>query len=165
VKVNWHCWLECVERWGRRLENALLTVLLSALILLASSQIVLRNVFSIGLAWGDGVIRLLVLWLALFGAVAASRDNKQIAIDVLIRIFPAPLRRVTDTIAHLFTAAVTGLLAWHSLRFVLDSYEFGDTLLYDWPAWVFQLILPVGFASICYRYLLRAAQQIAGPGR
>lgn len=155
-------WLQLAELWGRRIENGLLFVLLSGLILLASSQIILRNVFSLGLAWGDGMVRLMVLWLALTGGIAASRDHKQIAIDVVTRLLPENARRAADVVAHLFTALVTGFVAWHSLRFVRDSYEFGDTLLSDWPAWVFQVILPFGFAAISYRYLLRAIQRLMG---
>ena len=162
MKADWCRWLDLAGRWGRLLENVLLSLLLSALILLASSQIVLRNVFSTGLTWGDGLIRLMVLWLALLGAIAASRDGKQIAIDVVTRVLPETARRVTEAVAHAFTALVTGLLAWHSARFVLDSLEFGDTMLNDWPAWVLQLILPVGFAVICYRYLVRCVAQLTG---
>ena len=157
-------WLQLAELWGGRIENGLLFVLLSGLILLASSQIILRNIFSLGLAWGDGMIRLMVLWLALTGGIAASRDKKQIAIDVLIRVLPENARRAADVAAHLFTALVTGLMAWHSLRFVRDSYEFGDRLLSDWPAWMFQVILPFGFAAISYRYLLRATQRLLDSG-
>lgn len=153
-------WLELADRWGRWLENGVLFLLLSGLIVLASTQILLRNALSMGFPWADGLIRLMVLWLGLAGGIAASRDRKQIAIDVLTRALPAGIKRFTDIVAHLFTALVTGLLAWHSLRFVRDSYAFGDTLVNDWPAWLFQLILPIGFAAICYRYVLRALREL-----
>ena len=71
-----HPWLDQAERVGRWVEDVLIFVLLSALILLASTQIVLRNVFSLGYPWVDGLIRLLVLWLALLGAIAASRARR-----------------------------------------------------------------------------------------
>lgn len=155
-------WLELAERWGEWVENFLLFVLLSGLILLASSQIFLRNILSMGFPWADGVIRLMVLWLGLAGGIAASRDRKQIAIDILARALPPRVKRITDVMAHVFTATVTGLLAWYSLRFVQDSYAFGDTLLGSWPAWVFQLILPIGFGAISYRYALRALRELMG---
>lgn len=136
----------------------LLTSLLSGLILLASSQILLRNVFSTGLDWGDGLVRLMVLWLALIGAIAASRENKQIKIDLLTRSLSAPLQRVATITTDVFTAIVTGMLAWHSLRFVQESRSYGDLLMDDWPAWIFQSILPIGFLLICYRYVLRAVR-------
>ena len=139
-----------------------MTVLLSGLILLASSQILLRNVFSTGLAWGDGLVRLMVLWLALIGAIAASRENKQIKIDLLTRSLSAPLQRVATVMTEVFTAIVTGMLAWHSLRFVQESRLYGDLLMDDWPAWIFQSILPIGFLLICYRYVLRAIRELIG---
>ncbi len=157
-----HRWLDRAERWGRWVENALLFVLLSGLILLASGQIFLRNILSMGFPWADGVIRLMVLWLGLAGGIAASRDGKQIAIDIVTRSLPDKAKRYTDVVSSVFTAAVTGLLAWHSLRFVRDAYTFGDTIVAGWPAWVFQLILPIGFAAICYRYSLRAVRSLVG---
>ena len=158
-------WLARAERWGRWFESTLLTLLLSALILLASSQILLRNVFSSGLAWGYGLVRLLVLWLALLGAVAASRENKQIRIDLLSRSLSGIWQRVAWITTDLFTAIITGLLAWHSWRFVQESRLYGDTLLDDSPAWVFQLILPAGFLLICYRYVVRVVREALGTRR
>lgn len=149
-------WLERAEGLGRTLEDVLLVVGLAALIVIAAGQILLRNAFSIGLVWADGALRLIVLWLALLGAVAASRDNKHIAIDVVDRFLPARLRQAAAVVRNLFTCALCGVLAWYSWVFVRDSLEFGDTMLGDWPAWWFQIIMPVAFALIAYRYLLRA---------
>ena len=154
-------WLHRADRWGRWVEDAILFLLLSGLILLSASQIVLRNIFSMGMPWADPVVRVMVLWLGLAGGIAAGRDRKQIAIDIVTRVLPDRLRRIADAAACLFTAGVTGLLAWHSMRFVRDSYVFGDTLFGGWPAWVFQVILPIGFAVLGHRYFLRAIM----PGR
>ncbi len=155
-------WIERADRWGRRLENIVLVALLGGLILLAASQIVLRNIFSAGLPWADPAVRMMVLWLALAGGIAAGRDRKQIAIDAVTRLLPGRARRLADTTACLFTCAVTSALAWHSARFVRDSFVFGDTVFAGWPAWMFQIILPVGFAVIAYRYFLRALMPGAG---
>lgn len=157
-------WLAAAERYGRNAENVVLVILLVALVALASGQIILRNVFSIGLLWADGLVRLLVLWLAVIGAIAASRDHKHIAIDALARIAPPKLKQAAAFFSSLFTSVVMGLLAYHSWRFVADSREYGDMLLSTWPAWVFQLVLPVGFALIAYRYLVRALSVLRGDG-
>jgi TRAP-type C4-dicarboxylate transport system permease small subunit len=160
VSPTWRGWLERVERWSRALENGLIVLLLALLILLSSYQIVLRNAFSASLSWGDELVRLQVLWLVLLGAVAASRDGRQLRIDVLSRLLPERLIWLADSIAAAFTAGICSLLTWQSWRFVEDSRNFGDRLLGDWPAWVFQLILPVGFAIIAYRYAVRAATTV-----
>ena len=54
-------WEQIDEAIGR-VEQILNVVLLSALILFAFSQIILRNFFSTGIAWGDALVRSLVLW-------------------------------------------------------------------------------------------------------
>ena len=155
MRVRLRDTLQVLERTARALENSLIVLLLSGLIAVASSQIVLRNVFSTTLAWGDELVRLMVLWLALIGAIAASRDARQIRIDVLSKLLPASLAWVPDGLAAGFTTVVCGALAWESLRFVQDSRVYEDVLLGNHPAWVFQVILPVGFSIMAWRYAVR----------
>jgi hypothetical protein len=52
-----------VDRVTRSLETWLIVVILGGLILLGAAQIVLRNFFSIGFPWVDGLGRLAVLCL------------------------------------------------------------------------------------------------------
>lgn len=145
-------WLARAERIGRHLESALLTLLLAALILISFGQIVLRNVFSTGLAWADGGTQLLVLWLAVIGAVAATRDRRHISINLAARLLPAALHRWTQVLIDAFAAAVTGYFTVQAFRFVADSRAFGDTLLDGVAAWPLQAVLPAGFALITYRF-------------
>jgi TRAP-type C4-dicarboxylate transport system permease small subunit len=143
-----------LERFGRMAEDAVLVVILSGMILLAAGQIVLRNFLSIGFIWGDEALRVMVLWIAVAGAVAASRGDKHINIAVLDRFLPARLRTLKDVLIHAFTAGISGIVAWQSLLFVLTSHEYGDALLGGLPAWLLQAILPIGFGLIAYRYAL-----------
>ena len=69
--------IERLDRLGRLLENLALVTLLSGMILLAVGQIVLREVFDTGVIWADELIKLMVLWLAMVGSIAASRDNRR----------------------------------------------------------------------------------------
>jgi TRAP-type C4-dicarboxylate transport system permease small subunit len=144
--------LNTVERIGRLIENLALVVILSGMILLASGQILLRNVFSGGFAWADEALRLMVLWVAMLGAVVASREDRHISIDVLARVLPDVIKRWTIALVNAFTAAVSFTLAWFSWEFVAESRLYEDQLLNDLPAWLFQSILPVAFFLIGYRY-------------
>ncbi len=158
------------ERLGRWLENALLAAVLFAMIGLAAAQVVMRSAFGGGLAWADEALRLLVLWAAMLGAIAASRDNVHLRIDLLSRFLPGAWRRLAAVLVDLFAAAVSAVLAWYSWRFVAESREFGDQVLGNFPAWGFQAILPAAFALIAYRYLaglykhFRPQVPAAGPG-
>ncbi len=138
----------------QRLEDLLLALLLTAMILLATSQILMRNLWDYSLAWGDPTLRLMVLWITLLGAMAATRDNNHIRIDLLTRYLPESAGRIARRLTDGFTALVCALLAWHSARFVLFEYEDGSRFLDLLPIWPFQLVMPVGFSIIALRLLL-----------
>lgn len=157
--------IQRLEKAGKAFEDALLVLVLGAMILLAAAQIVLRNFFDIGFIWTDELLRLLVLWLAVAGAVAASRKDRHISIAVLDRFLPDKAARIVRIVLDVFSSTVCALIAWHSLRFVMGSYEYDDRLLGDVPAWILQSILPAGFALITWRYLLFALRGILGRQR
>ncbi|TFG87873.1 MAG: TRAP transporter small permease [Chromatiales bacterium] len=142
------------ERLGRQLENVLLGIVLFAMIGLAAAQVLLRGYLGSSLAWADEALRLLVLWSAMLGAVAATRDNVHLRIDLLSRFLPTVWQRATAVLVDVFAASVSALLAWYSWRFVAETREYGDQVLGNWPAWPFQAVLPAAFALIAYRYVL-----------
>lgn len=154
--------LSKLEKAGALAEDTLLLVILISMILLAGAQIFLRNFFDYSLFWGDEMLRLMVLWLTVAGGLAASRMNKHISIAVLDRFLPDAMQAVIKVMVDLFTAAVCGLFSWHSARFVMSSYEYGDTLLRNTPAWMLQIILPVGFGLMAYRHLVFAIKHLVG---
>jgi len=147
-----------LEKAGTFAEDTLLLTILVGMIALAGTQIFLRNIFDFSLFWGDEMLRLMVLWLTIAGGLAASRMDKHIHIEVLDRFMPAGMQSVTRVIVDLFTAAICALFSWHSARFVMGSYEYGDMLLQGTPAWILQIILPIGFGLMAYRHLLFAGK-------
>ncbi len=157
-------WWHRVDRAARSLETWLIVAILSGLILLGAAQIVLRNFFSIGFSWGDGLSRLAVLWLGLLGALAASRDGRHIAIGAAARFLPRTLQIAAAVCANAFGAAVSAALAWYAWSFVSDSREFGDTLLADGPAWWLQSLMPIAFARMAWQFVGQAIKRWRGDG-
>lgn len=135
-------------------EDTLLALMLGVMILLGTLQIVQRNFLGSSFVWTDELLRLLVLWIAMAGAVAASRDDRHIVIDLFSRYLRKKVALGVRAGLDLFTVAVCGLLAWHSARFVYGEWEYGATLLDGLPAWPFEAIIPAAFAVIAYRYTL-----------
>jgi len=150
---------DLVLRW---LEDSLLVTILGAMILLAAFQILQRNAFSTGFIWADESLRLMVLWVALLGAVSASRDDHHIRIDLLSRYLPVIGKRIARIVTDLFTVAVCGLVAWYSWGFIELEREFGSQVLDGAPAWVAQMILPMGFGLIALRYLVLLVRGVMG---
>ena len=139
---------------GIAAENTLLVILLLGMIGLSAAQIILRNFFDIGFFWTDELLRLLVLWIAVVGAVAASRTDRHISINLVENYLGERSLAVTRLIVHAFSAAICALVTWYSIDFVKTSHEYGDELLGGIPAWWLQFVLPLGFGLITYRYAL-----------
>ena len=130
--------------------------------LLAVGQIVLREVFDTGIIWADELVRLIVLWLALMGAVAACREDRHIRIDAITHLFPD---RVIDVIrigVDVFAAAVCGVIAWHAYRYLQLEIEYADTVLVDTPAWIAHVVVPMSFAVLSYRFMVSVIKKIYG---
>ncbi len=134
------------------IEDSLLVIILLAMVTLAFSQIVMRNFFGTGAIWLDPLLRVLVLWIGLLGALVATRQDKQISVDVLTRILPEKLKVLSNIITRSFAAIVSGVIAWHSFRFLIDEWNSGVTAFSSVPAWLPESIIPFGFAVIALRY-------------
>jgi len=147
----------------RRIEDALLVLILALMILLAGSQIVLRNLFDSGIFWSDPLVRALVLWIALVGAMVGARDNNHIRIDVLSRFLPERVRRFSGAVNASFTSVVCGFLALHSLRLVVMDWQAGSMAFAMVPVWFIESIMPLGFGIIALRYLLLAVLLLRSP--
>ena len=146
-----------IGRYSRVVEDVLLFGTFAAMLVLAGAQIFMRNVFDTGFAWIDPLLRILVLWVGMLGAVVATREDRHIGIDVLSRFMPPTALPWLKRVTALITAVICGLLAWHTFRFVRDEYAYSDVEVAGLPVWCWQAILPVGFALMTWRFLFDAA--------
>lgn len=135
-------------------ETASLCLLLLAMICLACIQIALRTLFSGGLLWADPLLRYLVLWSGLLGAVLATSRGSHIALDLAGYLIPDRLQPIVTLAAHLFSAAVAAILTWASVLFLQSEIEFGSAALFNLPSWFWNLIFPLAFGLITCRYLI-----------
>lgn len=149
-----------VVRLLRHTEDGFLVLLLLALVVLAGTQIVARNVFSAGFTWADGTLRVLVLWVGMAGAMVAAREDRQITVDVLTRLAGARVKNVIRAVTALFTAAVCLAVTWHGVRLVQGDRLDGMTAFGDVPVWVCELILPLAFGIIGLRYLIAVGRHL-----
>ena len=143
-----------LRRFLLLLEDALLVLMLAAMLFLSTAQIVLRNFFDSGISWGDPFLRLLVLWLALLGAMVATREKNHISIDLLSHFFSSKVQEKLQRITSLFTGIVCLLLSWHAARLVAMEKADGTVVFASVPAWLAEIIIPVGFGVMALRFLL-----------
>ena len=147
-------------RWCYRLEDGLLILALVSMIIMAVLQILLRVLFHTGIVWGDELVRVLVLWLGLLGAVSASRNDSHIRIDLISRYLPERFKAGAGGVVQFATAFICGVAAWYGGRFVLMEFEYQGRAFAAVPAWVCELIIPLGFAVIALRYVMLSLNRI-----
>ena len=146
-----------MQAWTNRLhraEDALLVALLGLMIVLASTQILLRNFFDSGIVWIDPILRVLVLWLGLIGATVATRDNKHIRIDLLSQIFKRNTHRLIQSLVGQICAWTCLVIAWHGMKWIQLDYVDGLISFAGIPAWMLEIIVPLSFALIGLRYFI-----------
>lgn len=138
------------------LENGLLVGLFIVVIGAANTQIVLRNLFESSISWIDPFLRITVLWLALMGAMVATRERAHIAIDLFSRALPYHWCLQVERLIHLISALVCGIVAYYSARLVLLEFNDATVAFASVPVWLCQSILPIAFSVMALRFLLQA---------
>ena len=146
-----------MQAWVARLhrvEDAALVILLSAMIGLASTQILMRNFFDSGFVWIDPLLRVLVLWLCLLGATVATRDDKHIRIDLLDKFFKPNTHYLIQAIVGQISAWTCLVIGWYGMGWIRLDFEDGMTAFAGIPAWMLEIVVPLSFALIGLRYFI-----------
>ena len=155
--------LHSLSRLITWLENGIMASLLTAMIILACSQIVMRNVWDAGIVWSEPLLRILVLWLGLLGAIAATRDNSHISVDMLSRLMPPLGKRLAGLLANGFSVVICALIAYHATRFVLMEKADGLIAFGTVPAWICETIIPIGFGLMALRFAIAFGGDLIHP--
>lgn len=141
----------------RRIEDGVIGALMLTLVGIAVAQIGRRLLFNDGWIGAEALGRNLVLWVALLGALAATRDGRHVRID-LLQSLPYPrlqahAARFGNAVAALFCAG----MAWFGWQLVVLERDGGGELLPGLPLWWSVLVIPAGFALMALRFLLQVA--------
>ncbi len=158
--------MQLINKFGRLityLEESLLALLLGMMIILATTQIFMRNFWGSGIDWSDPLLRVLVLWLGLLGAMAATRDGSHIKIDLLSKLLPASTSRYLTPFTNLVSAVICAVVSYHAGRFVMMEYQEGTTAFSAIPAWLCEIIIPIGFGLMALRFLASSITTFVTP--
>jgi TRAP-type C4-dicarboxylate transport system permease small subunit len=149
-------WLERLDTTVGRLEKALMVFFLGVMILTAFAQIALRNFVGVGLSGSESLVRYLVLWVGFIGASLAVREGRHITIEVFNLRSATAGRSYLTAFSQLCAAAVCLAMTWAAVKFVRDDAQIGHRTFLDLPTWILEMIIPVAFAIMSLRFLLRA---------
>ncbi len=145
--------MSSVFRLIHRAEDSFLIAALVSMLMMALVQIILRNFFDAGLLWAESAMRILVLWVAMLGAMVATRESNHIAIDLVTRFLPDHLKKFAILVSYVFSAVICGLVAYYSLEIIGYEYEDQTLAFANVPTWLCMSIIPFGFSVMALRFV------------
>jgi TRAP-type C4-dicarboxylate transport system permease small subunit len=155
-----------------RLEGWLIIVFLWVMVILTFVQVGLRTLYTHArlewanqwmahLDWSETLVRLLVLWLAFLGASLLTRENKHIKIDLFAAVLPKRWLPLRELLLSSTAVVISAVMFKVCIGYVALEKTYEGTLFLGIPGWICQLIMPLGFGIILFRFLLRALRQVA----
>ena len=145
-----------------KVEEMVLSVLLSAMILLACYQIGLRWFTSGGASWIDPLLRYLVLWSGLLGAVLATARNHHIAMDAVGYLLHPRMKAWLGLLTHAFCVIVSLFLFRATILFIGSEIEFGGPGLFGLSTWIWFMIFPIAFGLILIHFAVDTIARLRG---
>ena len=144
-----------------RLEDGFNLSLLVVMAVLPVLEIFLRLEFvekTLGIPPVPGsaqFVSLLTLWIGFTGAVLAARDGRHLSLASGLSFIPDKLVIPSRVIAIGVAAAATAVLAYGA--FVTADAERASTAVLPGgvPVWITQLIMPIGYALVAARLILK----------
>ena len=145
-----------------QLETFLLVFTFLMVLFIAVTQILLRNVFDMGIIWADTFLRISVLWLGLMGALIASRNNNHISMDLGQKYLSEKYLIFIKIIIYLFSAAICFIVTWYGINLVQMEYEESGSAFANIPIWLTISIIPIAFFIMGLRYLTLSSLLVSG---
>lgn len=146
-----------------QLEEWTIAVLLAAMTLITFVQVVLRYVFNSGFIWALELTSFLFVWLVLFGMAYVVKVGGHIAVDVITRLFPEPIRKAVALAVCLVAGTYAVLIAYGGweLMGVYDTLQI-DAEDLPVPMSLVLSVLPIGASLLLYRLIEAALQIVRG---
>ena len=147
------------DRLGK-VEGFFLCIFLMRMVLLAFSQVVMRNVFNNGIPWADTVVRHMVVWVGFLGATLATRLEQNLTLEVLTKYMPERARHFSAVVVKVFASVVCGFLFLASVKFLTNESSTGERFLNLFPSWIALSIIPIAFVLIPFHLLFTIARDV-----
>ena len=144
-----------IENLIASVEQYLIVIGLSTMIILGTLQVLLRNFFNTGIDWADLLVRALVLWLGFLGASLATRRGRHISIDAVSKLIKnEKIESLRKRIVGIISLILCIFLLKAAIEFTIVESQSGMTAFLDIPVWIIFIIVPVSLFLISVRLLI-----------
>ena len=117
----------------RHTENIVVSVALGAMVLIPTTEIVLRAAFSTGIGGLTAIAQHMTLIVCMLGAAIATRDDRLLSLSTTSLLLTERTAVTVRWFSRSVAATVTGCLCLSAIRFVMAEHEGGNELAFGIP--------------------------------
>jgi TRAP-type C4-dicarboxylate transport system permease small subunit len=158
--------LRRVERWLDRTERQCeraAAVLMLALMLVVSADVVMRYAVHRPIPWAYDLISVYVMAAIFFLTLSpAYATGHQVAVDIFVRLLGPKGRRATEALTCAVSLPLFVTLAWVGAVRTWGAWTHDDALagLIPWPTWPALALVPLGSGLLAARLASRLAAHL-----
>ncbi len=152
--------------FGRLLDGlaVLAALLLFAMVITVTGDIVLRNLTRSGLHWANEVSEYALYLMTLLAAPWLLRRGQHIRLDLLLTIVPTRVAWLMEVAGDILGLLVSLVLARYGFAMAYDSLRLGSITIKNlvFPEWWLLAPLPITFLLLAIEFVFRLHRLFAG---
>lgn len=154
-------------RFGRLFDvlAALAALMLLAMVLLVTTDIVLRNVARVGFPWANEVTEYALYLTTLLTAPWLLRRGQHVRIDMMLVLMPPRMAWLCEAIADIIGLAASLVLVWYGTIMTAQSARLSSLTIKNlvFPEWWLLWPLPGCFALLALEFVFRFHRLMGAP--
>ena len=152
--------------FGRLLDTLAIiaALILLAMVVIVSADIILRNLFGRGFTWANEVSEYALYIMTLLTAPWLLRRGQHVRLDIALTLVLPPVAWLMEALGDVLGFAVCVTLIRYGLDMTVDSARLGAITIKNlvFPEWWLLAPLPAAFVLLAIEFLFRFARLIAG---
>ena len=140
-------------------------LILLAMVVLVTADIVLRNTARIGFAWANEITEYALYLITLLTAPWLLRRGQHVRIDMALVLVPPRLAWIMEAAADIIGLAASLVLIWYGSVMTAQSARLGSLTIKNlvFPEWWLLWPLPIFFALLACEFVFRFHRLLGAP--
>ena len=155
------------DSFGRLFDffATLAALLLLAMVIVVTGDIVLRNVARTGFPWANEITEYALYLTTLLTAPWLLRRGQHVRIDMALVIVPPRVAWLMEAVADVLGLAASLILIWYGTIMTVQSARLGSITIKNlvFPEWWLLWPLPVCFALLALEFIFRFHRLMGAP--
>jgi len=140
-------------------------LILLAMVLVVTADIVLRNTARVGFAWANEITEYALYLITLLTAPWLLRRGQHVRIDVMLVLVPPRVAWLMEAAADITGLAASLVLIWYGSVMTAQSARLGSLTIKNlvFPEWWLLWPLPICFVLIAIEFVFRFHRLMGAP--